>query len=57
VKIARWVWSRGKEGDYIKFLPIAIKLTGALIQEGLTAFFVESFIEQTGQRDKFCYKR
>jgi hypothetical protein len=24
VKIARWVWSRGKDGDYIKVLPIAI---------------------------------
>ena len=26
VKIARWVWGRGKDGDYIKVLPIAIKL-------------------------------
>ncbi|PFV97528.1 hypothetical protein COL22_30235, partial [Bacillus thuringiensis] len=24
VKVARWVWSRGKDGDYIKVLPIAI---------------------------------
>jgi len=48
VKIARWVWSRGKEGDYIKFLPIAIKLSGALIQDGLMPFFVE-VIEQTGR--------
>jgi hypothetical protein len=33
VKIARWVWSRGKDGDYIKVLPIAIKVTGALVQQ------------------------
>ncbi|MDR7080728.1 hypothetical protein J2Y03_005826, partial [Neobacillus niacini] len=32
VKIARWVWSRGKDGDYIKILPIAIKVMGALVQ-------------------------
>jgi hypothetical protein len=36
VKIARWVWSRGKDGDYIKVLPIAIKLKGALVEEGLS---------------------
>ncbi|MEH7250721.1 hypothetical protein V7111_01125 [Neobacillus niacini] len=29
MKIARWVWSRGKDGDYIKVLPIAIKVTGS----------------------------
>jgi hypothetical protein len=28
VKVARWVWSRGKDGDYIKVLPIAIELSG-----------------------------
>lgn len=27
MKVARWVWSRGKDGDNIKVLPIAIKLT------------------------------
>jgi len=25
VKAARWVWSRGKDGDNFKILPIAIK--------------------------------
>jgi len=30
VKIARWVWSRGKDGDYLKVLPIAIKVTGSI---------------------------
>ena len=33
MKIARWVWSKGKDGDYIKVLPIAIKLLGALVEE------------------------
>jgi len=35
VKVARWVWSRGKDGDYIKVLPIAIKVTGALVEDVL----------------------
>ncbi|MCM3729923.1 hypothetical protein M3226_30845 [Neobacillus cucumis] len=33
MKVARWVWSRGKDGDYIKVLPIAIKVTGARVEE------------------------
>jgi len=35
VKVARWVWSRGKDGDYIKILPTAIKQTGAIPQDGI----------------------
>jgi hypothetical protein len=27
------VWSRGKDGDYIKVLPIAINVTGARVEE------------------------
>jgi hypothetical protein len=38
VKAARWVWSRGKGGDYIKSLPIAIKVKGAFTKE-LAAIF------------------
>jgi len=33
MKVARWVWSRGKDGDYIKVLPIAIKQTSSLNKE------------------------
>jgi hypothetical protein len=43
------VWSRGKDGDYIKVLPIAIKVTGASIQKGLRHLFVEFLIQQTVQ--------
>jgi hypothetical protein len=32
------VWSRGKDGGYIKVLPIAIKLTGRLAQEETALF-------------------
>ena len=35
MKVARWVWSRGKDGDYIKILPTAIKQTGAIPQDGI----------------------
>jgi hypothetical protein len=27
------VWCRGKDGDYIKVLPIAIKVTGRIVKE------------------------
>ncbi|WP_419955110.1 hypothetical protein ACN6MT_05955 [Neobacillus niacini] len=33
MKVARWVWSRGKDGDNIKILPIAIKVTGAMVKD------------------------
>ena len=43
MKIARWVWSRGKDGDNIKVLPIAIKVTGSLLEEGLLIQSAELF--------------
>ena len=39
---ARWVWSRGKDGDYIKVLPIAIKVKGALVEEALSDFRIKA---------------
>jgi Ca2+/Na+ antiporter len=37
VKAARWVWSRGKGGDYIKSLPIAIKVRVKELKIGMVA--------------------